>query len=163
MTKIRLLTGVYIFQTTKVKFDRSGEVSDSNCIMCNTEPEDIIHFMIQCPALSQARQRFHAIWNKEFISVFGLQMWNRISKQNFVHVQAILDITKCCTIGVLPKVNRRAHTELERLSMILCHALHRRRASILARRVNGDHIEDVTGEDPVDGGPTERLKFQRKV
>ena len=48
--KARLLTGTYMFQSTKFKFN-SLEV-DPKCPLCRLESEDLHHFILRCPALN---------------------------------------------------------------------------------------------------------------
>ena len=163
VTKVRLLSGVYIFQSTRKKFDRSSGDINGTCCLCETDIEDITHFLLECPALSQVRSKFYPLWEQKVIKLFGVHQWNRIKKHNSIHVQSILDISKCQVFGLISKLPRGLHRDIEQASMLLCHVLHSRRASLLAGRVYGDHKEeeDITGSHP--GGPMKRPKFQRKV
>ena len=158
MTKVRLLSGVYIFQSTRKKFDRSGDINDT-CCLCESDTEDTAHFLLECPALSQVRSKFYPLWEQKVINLFGVNQWNRIKNNNSIHVQSILDISKCQVLGLISKLPRRLHRDIEQSSVLLCHVLHSRRASLLAGRVYGDHKEeDVTGLHP--GGPMKRPKVQ---
>ena len=51
--KARLLTGTYMFQLTKFRFNSSDV--DPNCPLCRLESESIRHFILRCPALAVAR------------------------------------------------------------------------------------------------------------
>ena len=55
-TKARLLTGTYMFQSTKYKFN-SSEI-DPKCPLCRLESEDLQHFILLCPALAEARDGY---------------------------------------------------------------------------------------------------------
>ena len=51
--KARQLTGTYMFQSTKSRFN-SWDV-DPQCPLCRLESVDLQHFILRCPALAVAR------------------------------------------------------------------------------------------------------------
>ena len=51
--RIKLLTGTYILQTNRAKFNRNA-VSPV-CTACHGAEETVEHFILQCPALQEAR------------------------------------------------------------------------------------------------------------
>lgn len=52
-TKIRLLTGTYPLQSTRLKYNQHD--IDPTCQLCNTEAETVLHFVLTCPALDSVR------------------------------------------------------------------------------------------------------------
>lgn len=54
--KARLLTGTYLLQTNKAKFNKY-EVEDT-CPLCRLEPEDREHMITRCPAFSSFREKY---------------------------------------------------------------------------------------------------------
>ena len=51
--KARVLTGVYILQSTRHSF--SGGTIDATCQLCCLEDEDIYHLVTRCPAFHDIR------------------------------------------------------------------------------------------------------------
>jgi hypothetical protein len=54
--KVKLLTGVYILQTTRSKF--SNRQISASCSLCGSEDEDNIHFILNCPDLANTRKYY---------------------------------------------------------------------------------------------------------
>ena len=52
--KARILTGTYILQSTKVKFN--NQEVDPKCPLCRLDDEDLVHFILKCPALANIRE-----------------------------------------------------------------------------------------------------------
>ena len=52
--KVRMMTGVYMLQTTKARFNQY-EV-EPTCPLCRLEPEDLSHMLLCCPALADTRE-----------------------------------------------------------------------------------------------------------
>ena len=56
--KLKLVSGTYIFQANRANFNQN-EV-DATCLLCNTEDEDIEHFLLRCSVLDEIRNStFH--------------------------------------------------------------------------------------------------------
>jgi hypothetical protein len=51
--RAKMLSGTYILQSTRAKFNQH-EV-DPICLLCREEEEDMIHFIVRCPALKAIR------------------------------------------------------------------------------------------------------------
>ncbi|CAC5359229.1 unnamed protein product [Mytilus coruscus] len=67
--KIHLLTGTYLFESNKHKF--SGGKETSLCRCCGTSNEDIIHFLLLCPALHQQIKETFSNLKALVISIIG--------------------------------------------------------------------------------------------
>ncbi|MCW4345464.1 MAG: reverse transcriptase domain-containing protein, partial [Candidatus Thiodiazotropha endolucinida] len=51
--KVRMLTGSYVLQSNRAKFNKA-EVSPA-CPLCKRAPEDMCHFLLECPSLQSVR------------------------------------------------------------------------------------------------------------
>ena len=54
--KVRLMSGTYMLQATRAKFNQH-EV-DPLCLLCHKEPENTEHFLLRCESFSGIRQPF---------------------------------------------------------------------------------------------------------
>ena len=72
--KARLLTGTYMFQSTKYKSNRS-EV-DPNFPLCRLKSEDLQHFILRCPALAEARDHYFLLLRKLVVAAVGENIWS---------------------------------------------------------------------------------------
>ena len=55
-SKIRLMTGTYVLQSNRSKFNQYNV--NPTCILCKEEPEDQKHFLLRCPRLTDTRDSF---------------------------------------------------------------------------------------------------------
>lgn len=70
--KIKLLTGTYILQSMRVKFNQN-EI-DPTCQLCGSAPEDMHHFLLQCETLvtirstilCEIKREYNMLTNSEF-------------------------------------------------------------------------------------------------
>ena len=51
--KVKLLTGSYLFQSTRAAFNQND--IDPTCLLCGVESEDISHFIFRCDILNPVR------------------------------------------------------------------------------------------------------------
>ncbi|CAC5392438.1 unnamed protein product [Mytilus coruscus] len=58
ITKARILTGTYLLQATKAKFNIGN--TDPICPLCKLEEENLQHFLTKCPTLEGVRRTFYA-------------------------------------------------------------------------------------------------------
>ena len=52
--RAKMLMGTYILQATRTKYNQHQV--DPRCMLCSVEEEDIVHFLVSCPALEQTRR-----------------------------------------------------------------------------------------------------------
>ncbi|CAC5378829.1 unnamed protein product [Mytilus coruscus] len=121
--KARLITGTYVLQSNRSKFNQH-EVS-SVCPICQYEDEDIVHFILKCNALFKYRKSYieelKLIINS--ISNPNACSWKRLVGDNCLLTQLILDP------GVLVKQNilscsEKTLTKIEDCSRKLSFSLH---------------------------------------
>ncbi|CAC5418282.1 unnamed protein product [Mytilus coruscus] len=53
--KARLLTGTYLLQEHVQRF--TGNTEEQKCQLCQIEKEDIVHFILRCPALNEKKTK----------------------------------------------------------------------------------------------------------
>ena len=54
--KARLMTGTYMLQATRARFNQHQ--MDPTCLLCCKEPENVEHFLLGCESLNQVRNQF---------------------------------------------------------------------------------------------------------
>ena len=125
ITKARMLTGVYMLQTTKSKFNQY-EV-EQICPLYRLAEEDLQHMLLRCPALSEVRSPLFSPIRQLLISHLGSSRW--LTRSGSQIVRLCVDST-----------NIKSHTQsaiekcfLERLEMLgrrFCHKLHMKRLQV---------------------------------
>lgn len=125
--KARILTGTYMLQTTKVKFNKA-EI-DPRCPMCRLEDEDLSHMLTRCPALDASR-REPIGWIRNCIKRnYGNDVWNTLANRQLL-TSLIIDCGVLRTSGILPP-NPDVMRNIETYSRLLCYRLHVRRLHTL--------------------------------
>ena len=74
ITKKRMLTGVYMLQSTKARFNQYG--MEQTCLLCRLAIEDLQQLLLRCPAFSDVREPVLADIRKLLIRQFGLAWWS---------------------------------------------------------------------------------------
>ena len=115
--KCRLLTGSLILQSTKHRFNQH-EV-DPTCILCHNGPETRRHFLLECPALQEARSPFIQAMrtNQE---MHTLLPWNNAEQL----MAAILDSENT-------KLTSPGKDNLENIARGMCYRLYVTRSHML--------------------------------
>ncbi|VDI60690.1 Hypothetical predicted protein [Mytilus galloprovincialis] len=72
--KARILTGTYMLQANKAKFQI--ENADSTCPICRIEEENLIHFITRCPVLEGIRRKHYGTIKQEIVNKIGSIQWN---------------------------------------------------------------------------------------
>ncbi|MES9881858.1 MAG: reverse transcriptase family protein [Sedimenticola sp.] len=123
ITKARLLTGTYMLQSTKARFNKY-EV-DETCPLCRLESEDLSHMLTRCPALSCVRNIYISDMRHTIIETFGQDVWSSLSSRPRL-TSLIVDCTVLVQQKILP-ANKKAQEDIETLSRRLCYRLHVKR------------------------------------
>lgn len=131
ITKARLLTGTYLLQSNKAKFNKYDV--NGTCPLCRLEIEDREHMITRCPALISSRNRLMQEIRQIVVDKFGQDIWNQISTRHNI-TKLIIDCTTLATMKLLPD-NVRVLDEIEKLSRKLCHKIHIKRLKEL-RKLN---------------------------
>ena len=124
ITKARMLTGTYMLQTLKSKFNQS-EV-DPTCPICRLETETITHVITSCPLYNEIRKEHFVKIKGTVITAIGFDSWKRNFNKKDIICQLVIDCQKLVDTGLLPKIDDLIY-DIETASKVLCHAIHTRR------------------------------------
>ena len=122
--KARMLTGTYLLQTHRKKFNMEG-ASDATCPLCCLEDEDIVHMLTQCPALSEVRSLHLDDVKRCLQDALGPHAWSDLIRDTGTLVQLIIDCQKLAP-GRIPE-DRNLLNTIESYSRLLCYKLHLKR------------------------------------
>lgn len=120
-TKARLLTGTYLFQSIKSKFN-NHEV-DPKCPLCRLESEDLRHFLLRCTALNDIRRVQFAQLRELVVEEIGVNNWTRHFRNKEILVSLIVDCQKLVPEGILPESSSFLE-KIESLTRTLCYKMH---------------------------------------
>ena len=74
ITKVRMMTGVYMLQSTRARFNQYSV--EKTCPLCRLDSEDLTHMLLRCPALSDVRKvslaQSETWWERKLVRLFGL-------------------------------------------------------------------------------------------
>lgn len=127
-TKVRMLTGTYLLQSHKKKFNLDG-VSSSTCPLCCLEDEDIVHMLTRCPALNTTRQQYLGDIKQSLQHFLGSGSWSTRFTNPVRIVQLIVDCQKLVP-DVIPENKRLIH-DIETKARLFCFKLHLKRLHLL--------------------------------
>jgi hypothetical protein len=124
ITKARMLTGTYMLQTLKSKFNQA-EV-DPTCPICRLETETMTHVITSCPVYNEVRKEYFVKIKGTVITSIGFDSWKRNFNKMDIICQLVIGCQKLVVTGLLSKNDDLIH-EIETASKDLCHAIHTRR------------------------------------
>ena len=74
ITKVRMMTGVYMLQSTRARFNRYS--IEKTCPLCRLDSEDQIYMLLRCPALSDVSKvslaQIRDLVGANLVRLFGL-------------------------------------------------------------------------------------------
>ena len=117
--KSRIVTGIYIVQSIRTKFNQYQ--IDSTCPLCRLEDEDIIHMLLRCSLLHSVRKRPFRILKDYLISKTSAGFWKSIFSTKINIVRLIID---CSQLKELQSVKGIGLLYIERLTRNLGFAIH---------------------------------------
>ena len=103
ITKARMLTGTYMLQTLKSKFNQS-EV-DPTCPICRLETETITHVITSCPLYNEIRKEHFVKIKGTVITAIGFDCWKINFNKKDIICQLVIDCQKLVDTGLLPKID----------------------------------------------------------
>lgn len=125
ITKARMLTGVYMLQSTKARFNQYDV--EQICPLCRLATEDLQHMLLRCPALSEVRSPLLSSVRVLLIRRFGVTWWSSRSSAQIVAL--CLDSS-----NINDQINHSVEgsflCRLETLGRRLCHKLHMKRLQL---------------------------------
>ena len=124
-TKIRMLTGTYLLQYNRAKFNQSEP--DPTCLLCKGAPEDLHHFISICPRLETKRVKLL----QPILQLLGGVSSTPVSL--LFTAQRLTGLILDCSHENMEDLalSKTDRDEIERLSRTLCYALHAERSRIL--------------------------------
>ena len=124
VVKAKLLTGTYILQANRARFNQH-EVNPT-CPLCGEGSEDREHFLLNCARLEGIR--------KPYVQSILKTLPDEIIQQGAqdILLQIILDCP--ISLGSTGRLSRAQRSSIETTSRGLCYALHFERANILCYR-----------------------------
>ena len=128
MIKARIMTGTYKLQADRNKLTRGQQ--SSTCKLCNTETEDIRHFLLHCNTLKQKRETYLKKMEDIMKEHLPPETVSRINSTEDLQIQLIIDCTHP-TITQLTGYRRDWLEATEKTSRGMIFALHRHRATIM--------------------------------
>ena len=122
--KVKIATGTIILQEKKAKFSK-GTVSPL-CPLCNTENEDIHHFILKCPQLEGTRNVFTTALS-QYVSCRNLEsaLLNELINSDENFLQLIMD----CTVFYC--FDNEEKKRIETLSRGMCYRLYQERSAYM--------------------------------
>ena len=116
ITKSRMLTGTYLLQSNRNKFNNS---ESAICKCCGIEIEDILHMLLECPALFYERKKYFEEIRALIVKCIGAEAWQSTFNTKDKLVSLILDCSSfVCLTG------KRELTSIEKATTELCQRLH---------------------------------------
>ena len=128
--KLQLITGSYILQAQRAKFNQYEVKPD--CLLCGQEPETRTHFLISCPSLQEHRSHFLS-------QIQDILLQNCDSPE--VVTEICSDPQKCtalildCTTDIITSdipLSKDSISKIEQISQKLIFSLHLARKNMLA-------------------------------
>ncbi|XP_071161016.1 uncharacterized protein [Mytilus edulis] len=126
ITKARMLTGTFMTQVIKHKYNI--EHSDQICKLCTIYSEDLMHIILDCPALFSTRQIYYNRLKIEVINVIGESKWSELFGNKDAILLLILDCTNFSKYFSVDQQNA-----ITKLSSVLCHQLYLMRLKLLEK------------------------------
>ena len=84
ITKVRMMTGVYMLQSTRARFNKYS--IEKTCQLCRLVSEDLTHMLLRCPALSDVRKVSLAQIRDLVGERSGPSVWSSLSKSEMVAI-----------------------------------------------------------------------------
>ena len=127
--KARLLTGTYVLQANRARFNQY-EVNPT-CTICKEEPENRLHFILRCKQLDDNR-RYQLNRIKQLLhDIYSPDIADAIIEDQNILLQVILDCSHPSLQGLADNPPLESlGTEIEPMSRSLCYGLHLRRAAL---------------------------------
>ena len=125
ITKVRMMTGVYMLQSTRARFNQYS--IEKTCPLCRLDSEDLTHMLLRCPALSDVRKVSLAQIRDLVGERSGPSVWSSLSKSEMVAIM----VDNQSLRSVTPEsVDNEILLQLEALSRRYCYRLHSKRLQL---------------------------------
>lgn len=133
--KLKIITGSYILQTNRAKFN--GNEISSTCLLCGTDAETVEHFILICPVLDDVRNPVLNQLIKELSEIVHTEWSNLTAVQR---VQIIIDSSVLLGAG---RIRLKDLAGIEYQSRRLLYVLHTHRFRLLKSVANRSNKADT--------------------
>ena len=127
LTKVKILTGVYVLQYNRAKFNQHA--ISSTCCLCRAAVEDRVHFVLGCSGLDPVRQNYLKRI-QSLLTSLDQKIADMIMTDQKLLMQLLMDSSNIEELNTL-KVDDSIYKEIESVSRDMCFALHRKRIQLL--------------------------------
>ncbi len=128
VSSLQLLTGSYILQAHRAKFNQFDVKPD--CLLCGEEPETRSHFLVTCRSLQEQRTEPISQIQGILETCSDAQVAKEICTEELTCTHLLLDCTsKAVTDRII--LTKEAITQIEHISQRLIFSLHMSRKSML--------------------------------
>ena len=130
--KLRLLTGSYILQENRARFNQYS--IDATCTLCGVGCESRMHFIVECSRLQPVRHKHILNLKSTLMSENSSVSVDLYTNNSEKLTQIILDCSKYGAGGLL-KLSKDSITKIEHISRNLCYDLHKTRNELLGLKL----------------------------
>ena len=126
---VKLLTGSYILQSNRSKFNKY--TVPCTCLLCKVAPEDLKHFLLECPKMQPVRVGYVSETEQILLQVVPDGATQLLADTELL-CRTVMD---CTVLGEPISGDLLGFgAKMETLSRNLCFALHLKRTSLLNER-----------------------------
>ena len=128
--KARLLTGTYVLQANRARFNQFQV--NPTCTICGDEPEDRHHFILRCRSLVGSRDVHMKKIKLYLYKIYEEDIADAILSDENTLLQIILDCTHKSLVdeAISPQLSTLCD-DIEPMTRRLCFSLHVKRAALL--------------------------------
>ena len=106
--------------SNKYKYTNSTESATCKC--CGLETEDIVHMLLNCPALYVQRKQYFGHLRSLVVNCIGVKQWESVFNTKEKLIRLILD---CSSFACL--TGKKESQAIVKATTELCHRLHHTR------------------------------------
>ncbi|CAC5406069.1 unnamed protein product [Mytilus coruscus] len=126
ITKSRMLTGTYLLQAHRHRFNQA-EV-DPFCPNCRTETEDLCHVLTTFPLYMNIRMALYTPIKNFILSIISETKWATHFSNRDAICTLIVDCQNFANLDIIPN-NPGKLGKIENMSRIYCYEIHKKRLS----------------------------------
>ena len=130
--KLRLLTGTYILQENRAKFNQY--TIDDTCTLCRANAETRVHFLVECSRFSNLRQGLIQSMRNILMTSNTKSRIDEVLTNQEKATQLILDSSVRARNGDL-FIDTEMTDCIEKISRNMCYNLHKYRCDLLSLKL----------------------------
>jgi endonuclease/exonuclease/phosphatase family metal-dependent hydrolase len=137
--KAKLLTGTYMLQSNKAKFNQYQ--IDETCPLCDDGMEDRKHFIVVCRCLQLTRDPYMSSLG-EVMAKVDMASWQNIVNNSDLLLQFVLDCSDPCVMVQIKDASDYVG-RVESITRRMCYALHCKRSAMLQQSTCSETSPEV--------------------